>query len=145
MGLIDGEVFAGREICERVSAMVRQIQPVAVFTIWPIDRHPDHSATSEIAKKACHLAGFTGEFYFMEEGFGSQTTSFHPDIYVDVTAVFEERIRLMRCHACQNVDDRMVQEAIQRGEFRGLESGCRYAEGFKMVLPPKRGTGRVLL
>ncbi len=145
LGLIDAEVYAGREICERVEAMLRQIQPVAIFTIWPIDWHPDHSAIAEIAQKARHLAGFSGEFYYIEEGLGSQTTSFRPDIYVDITPVFDERIRLLRLHACQNVDDCLVNEAIRRAEFRGQECGCRYAEGFKMPLPPRKGSASVLL
>lgn len=145
LGLIDGDIFAGREICLQVADIVRRLQPVAVFTIWPIDAHPDHSATAEIAKKACSLAGFSGEFYYIEEGLGSQTTCFRPHIYVDVTPVFTERLRLLRLHACQNVDDGMVREVTARSEFRGLECRCHYAEGFTMPLPPRRGTATVLL
>ena len=145
LGLIDAEVFAGQEICHRVAEMIRQLQPVAIFTIWPIDFHPDHSAISEITRKACQIANFSGELYYIEEGLGSQTTSFRPDLYVDVTAVFDERIKLLRCHTCQNGDDGLVTEAIRRAEFRGQECGCQYAEGFKMTFPPRKGTATILL
>ncbi|HEX2950233.1 MAG TPA: PIG-L deacetylase family protein [Armatimonadota bacterium] len=144
LGLIDGDVYADRVVCEQVAEEVRKIQPVAIFTIWPIDSHPDHSAISEITRKACRLAAFTGELYYMEEGMGDQTTCFHPDIYMETTHVYDERLGLLRLHACQNVGDGLVKAAITREQYRGNECGCQYAEGFKMPFPPRIGHTEIL-
>ena len=51
LDMIDREVFAGKEICAKVAEILKEEQAKAVFTIWPIDSHPDHSGVSEITKK----------------------------------------------------------------------------------------------
>ena len=51
----DNELFAGREICEKTADIIKKIDPVAVFTQWPINVR-DHSASYEIVQKALHMA-----------------------------------------------------------------------------------------
>jgi len=136
LGLIDGEVFAGRKICERVAEIIRQINPAAIFGLWPIDYHPDHSAAAEIARKAFFLSQVKAEFYMCEEDIIQQTTQFDPDLYVDISRVIENKIALLRCFECQNRDDSMVKLSLKQFAFRGYQAGCKYAEGFKTIRPP---------
>ena len=144
---IDGELFADREICERVAEELKSIQPAAVFTLWPVDRHPDHAASSNITRKALRLAELECELYFFCAGLGSQTTHFHPDIYVDISDVVKDKTALIRCHACQNVEDRMVDGILRQDSFRAAEVGIgvkKHAEGFKMVFPLLSGRTFIL-
>ena len=132
----DGEVFAGRELGEKGAAILKELDPVAVFTMWPINVR-DHSAAYEIAMKALHLAGtfYTTEFYMFENGIGGQTNQFEPDVYVNISEVVERKKDLVRCHACQNPDEDSVNRVIQRNVFRGLLARCDYAEPFKTFMP----------
>ncbi len=135
MDLIDREVFADKVNSGKLGTIIYRINPVAVFTLWPIDSHPDHSAISEMTCKALFLTGKTPELYFCEEDSGSQTTNFNPDIYVDISAVMDKKLAAIRCHKCQNPNDAMAQNALLQFKRRGIECGCIYAEGFKTFRP----------
>jgi LmbE family N-acetylglucosaminyl deacetylase len=151
LGLIDGEVFAGREICERVAEILKELDPIAVFAQWPVNV-PDHTAAFTIAMKACSLAGIyhTTEFYMLENGVGGQTNQFEPDMYVDISDVVEHKKDLIRCHACQFRGENHIEKILSRNVFRGLLARCDYAEPFKTINPPVNRrwgskTGNILL
>lgn len=131
---MDGEVYAHREVCERVAGIVRQVRPIAFIGMWPIDAHPDHTAASEIARKALFHAKYDGELY-MTEGVFCQTAYFDPDIFVDISDVMEPKRRLIRCHACQNRDDHLVAHIEKNNSFRGEQIRRPYAECFKKARP----------
>ncbi len=146
-GCIDGELFASREICEKIALRLKEIQPRAVLTTWHIENHPDHASASEIAVKACKLADIYDkvEIYHTEEGAGSQTMGFEPVINVDISNVIEEKKELIRCHVCQNKDDKMCEGAIKQSAFRGQLAGCEYAEVWRSYFPFINGKIPVLL
>ena len=66
LDLIDREVFADRKNSEKLGEIVKSVDPVAVFTIWPVDFHPDHSAISEMTGKALFLTDNRPQLYFCE-------------------------------------------------------------------------------
>jgi len=138
-------VYAGREICEELAEVLRHVAPVAVFSMWPIDFHPEHAACSEITRRALHLSRVRAEFYMFEEGLGDQTAQFEPDIFVDITAVMDNKLALIRCHPSQGYE-RLSKRALEQAAFRGMQAHCRfmfsttegyvkYAEGFKPLRP----------
>ena len=146
LGQIDGEVFADRAVCRLVAGRLRRLRPKAVFTLWPINRHPDHVAAYNIATKAVQLAGLSGdvELYMGENALGV-TNQFNPDILVDIAEVIEEKKELIRMHHSQNPSEAHVDKVLQRNAFRGRFAGCEYAEGFKTLLPlTVRGTGGII-
>ncbi len=136
MGEMDGELFAGRELCEKVADIVRRLEPAAVFTLWPVNV-PDHTAACEVATKALHLAKvfFTTELYMIENGMGGQTNQFEPDVYVNISDVIEHKRQLMRCHRSQVPDEARVERTLERNRFRGLLARCDWAEPFKTYWP----------
>ncbi len=136
LGMIDQEVFAGREVCERIAGVVKELEPAAVFTLWPINV-ADHMMASAATVKALYMAEqfFTTELYFYENGMGGQTNQFDPDLYVNITDVIEQKYELVRCHASQNRSDAMVEDVIDRSRIRGRFARCDYAEGFKTAMP----------
>lgn len=143
-GAIDGEVFASRELCERVGDRLKALAPRAVLTTWHVENHPDHAAACEVAVKACRHAGLypTVEILQAEEGAGQQTMNFDPQLYVDITPVMEQKKALLRCHACQNPNDAMVTNAVEQSAFRGLLAGCEFAEAWRSYFPMVAGGRR---
>ena len=133
LDLIDREVFADKVNCEKLGVLLTELNPRAVFTIWPIDSHPDHSAISEMTRKALFLTNCKTELYFCEERFGNQTTCFEPDLYVDISDFMELKLEIIRYHKCQNANDSMAQSAIAQALHRGQKCQCEYAEGFKVM------------
>ncbi len=129
---MDGELYAGREICEKVGALLKTIDPLAVFSLWPINVR-DHSASAEIVQKALYFADmyYTTELYYYETSIGGQTNQFTPDIYVNIAAVKDEKIRLLACHKSQTGTP--GEGILSEHRFRGRECRVEYAEGFKPV------------
>ena len=142
---IDREVFADKLTSEKVAAILTELKPAAVFTIWSVDAHPDHSAVSELTKKAIFLSELDCELLFCEERMNSQTSQFSPDIYVNISSVIENKLEMIRCHECQNFDDVMAQWAIRQSGARGMESRVDYAEGFKTILSINTTTKKSIL
>lgn len=141
---LDGELFADEAICRQVAGLVEKVRPAAMFTLWPVDEHPDHTAISEIARKAYWLTGRKAEFIFYEAYFAWQTTQFDPDIFVDISRVLDRKLALARCHACQNVNDHLAKALTEQAAFRGGQAGCKHAEGFKLLRPVGNKTKSVL-
>lgn len=136
MNEMDQELFAHRALCEEVADLVRRLQPVAVFTLWPINV-PDHAAAHEIAVKALHLAGtfFTTELYMMENGIGGQTNQFEPDLYVNISDVIDDKLRLAACHKSQWEKGGHGASLRARSATRGQFARCEHAEPFKTYWP----------
>ena len=69
MSEVDGFAYASKEVCERITALFLELQPRAVITHWPIDRHLDHVMCTAAVLKAIELAKLTPsvETYFFEE------------------------------------------------------------------------------
>ena len=136
LGFMDGELYATPEACAAVSNLVAELNPRAIFAMWPIDRHMDHSMAGTITLKGARLAGYTGEFYWYEQVYGSK--GFVPMHYVDVTSVIDDKQRYTRCHVCQNANDYMNKTEVHGARSRGYQSfytsGRRYAECFAPLL-----------
>ena len=137
---IDGEIFADSNLCKKIAGYLQDIQPAAIFTIWPLDRHSDHATVSLAAAQAATMNGFQGEFYYFEEDQGAQTFCFTPDLYINISSVWQEKCAMIRCHESQNRDDRMLKTLQEQNRFRGMECDVQYAEAFKTAWPraPKR-------
>ena len=136
LGQIDGEVFAGRDVCERIAGVITELEPAAVFTLWPVNV-ADHLMAAAATVKALYMADrfFTTELYFYENGIGGQTNQFDPDLYVNITDVIEQKRALVRCHASQNPSERLVEDVIDRSRLRGRFARCEFAEAFKTAMP----------
>ena len=138
LGRIDAELHADAETCRQVAEIVRRTAPIAVFTLWPVDRHPDHSAVSEIAMKAVSMAQKPVELVYFEAD-DDQTALFTPSLYIDISAVMDRKLELMRCHQCQNKDDWLAQAFLRKASRRGAEAGCTYAEAYLSLPHPTSG------
>ncbi len=133
---IDGDVFAGEELCNKVAKILKELNPVAYFTLWPINI-PDHIMAYTISMKALQLAGLLNktEIYMSENGIGGQCNQITPDIYVNIDDVIDKKREMIRCHKSQNPTETEVEKVVNRNRLRGMMARCEYAEPFKTIMP----------
>jgi len=152
-GLPDLGVFnddAGRR---RITELVRAAAPDIVITASPQDYHPDHEATSLLARDACFAASVpnyrTGEaaplthiphLYFMDPigGRTREGVRVKPDFGVDIGDFLDTKRRMLMAHESQvawvarqhGVAD-FAASMVAWAERRGRDFGVRYAEGLR--------------
>jgi LmbE family N-acetylglucosaminyl deacetylase len=132
LGFQDGRLYATPEACRAVADLVAAVKPRAIFSMWPIDRHQDHSMAGTITLKGAMLAKFKGEFYYYEEVYGSK--GFVPMHFVDVSSVAEMKRKYLRCHESQNDGDYLLNVEMHGAKGRGYQAmysgGREFAECF---------------
>ena len=126
---------------------IRWADPDVILTNYPGDNSTDHAVTSRIVGRVLLSCGSKlipsdlpplskapSVFYFdTVAGIG-----FEPEVYVDITAQMPSKLDMLRLHKSQfewmrefGLEDLCdVCETIAR--FRGLQTGKRYAEAFRM-------------
>jgi LmbE family N-acetylglucosaminyl deacetylase len=124
----------------------RQAQPDVIFCHWREDYNPDHSISGMIVDECAHMAAVPNiktpsppsegipHVYFMDTIAG---VNFVPEVYVDVSEVFDTKVKMVRQHASQQAWMRdlfgyELDEFLEiPARFRGLQAGCRMAEAFR--------------
>ena len=136
--------------------MIRQCQPDVIITHPPDDYHPDHQNdqplvmdAAQIARTANYPSAYPPHRGIVPVAFmdAERGIDFIPEEYVDVSAVWEQKLQMLDCHLSQLMppeapyDPAFVLPASDAnmfhhyagalGAFRGLAVNCRYAEGFR--------------
>ena len=120
LGFQDGRLYATPEACKAVADLISEVKPRAIFSMWPIDWHQDHSMAGTITLKVAMLAKFKGEFYYYEEVYGSK--GFVPMHFVDVSAVADVKRKYLRCHESQNARDYLLNVEMHGAKGRDYQS-----------------------
>jgi LmbE family N-acetylglucosaminyl deacetylase len=138
-GQIDGATEVNGARYEDFRKLLAAENPDVVFTQWPIDTHRDHRAASLLTYDCWRAAPQSFSLYYYEVMSGSQTQTFQPTVYVDITATEKRKRDACYAHASQD-PDRFYGHHAKMNEFRGLEARVRYAEGFvhHPLSPPGR-------
>ena len=127
----DARAFASPSAVEQVKAILEKYKPVAVFTHWPVDSHPDHVMTAAATYVALKRAKCRAEFYYYEVLL-CQTRAWTPLYSVDITSVIGDKIEMLRKYKCQNDGDNLVKEKVSQAQMRGRQRSpqVKYAETF---------------
>ncbi len=156
LAIPDGGLVANSDTRHLFIETIRAVDPDYIITHPPQDYHPDHVATSQLVMQAAQVAGTFNypsqcaavrrsvPVAFMAAECG---IDFTPEDYVDVTEVWDVKVRMLLQHRSQlmpgskydphyappeNAHDLgMVREAWVMSEFYGLACGARYAEAFR--------------
>lgn len=161
-GVTDELVFPNETQRAIMIDLLREADPDVIITHSPNDYHPDHRYVSQLVfdsyfqkglphipnqkNRACRF-GQT-QIYYMDNVGG---IGFEPREYVDITAVFETKKKMLACHQSQvkpmkelaNTD--MLQMIEVQARFRGFAAGCLMAEGFRRLEAFQRGLTRRIL
>jgi LmbE family N-acetylglucosaminyl deacetylase len=119
------------ELLQGVSSWLTEIQPDIVVTHWPLDSHWNHLVTSSLVWRSYRRQG-GWNLYFFEVMTGQQTQVFDPDLYLDIESVRAIKKQACESHRSQHPEQFWpVHEQMHRR--RGLESGVRYAEAYRLA------------
>jgi LmbE family N-acetylglucosaminyl deacetylase len=124
----------------------RIARPDVVFCHWTEDYNPDHSISGKIVDDCIHMStvpliktqsGICDRIphvYYMDTIAG---VNFAPEVYVDITATFETKLKMVAQHQSQNSWMKDVfgyeMEAFLEipAKWRGLQASCPMAEAFR--------------
>jgi bacillithiol biosynthesis deacetylase BshB1 len=150
-----------------VVACLRRHRPRLVVAPDPDDAHPDHVEASHLVRRACYLAGLA-RFAAEPAGgdgapvrhrperllFALYRSGERPHLIVDVSAVWERRMRAVRVHASQFEAGRgpdtyltapgFLDEVEARARSLGALIGARHGEGYRLRGPVPIADARAL-
>ena len=129
MGHEDTRVKVDRASIDAMDKILHEVHPGIVFVHHDADTHQDHRSTSKLVVSATR---YTQNVLFYET---STTTSFSPEVFVDIANFVEDKCRLLRNHKSQwktlRVGDLTVVDcARSMALFRGVQGRVKAAEGF---------------
>jgi bacillithiol biosynthesis deacetylase BshB1 len=112
LGMPDGNIELSRTNLEKLITVIRELRPTVILCPHKEERHPDHEAASELT----HRAFFYGGLAKTETSFEGnaqaphrpllllqymQTYTFQPTIILDVSPVFEQRMKAVEAYQSQ--------------------------------------------
>ena len=118
---------------EKNQQMLKQLsdlQPHIVFTHWPVDAHMDHQTSGLLVLTSWIKMNRKFDLFFYEVNSGSETMSFTPTDYVDITSMQQKKIEAMFAHKTQDPQKTYDTFFKPMETFRGLEAGVKAAEAF---------------
>jgi len=150
LDLGDGRVEVSIEAREKLARALREVQPHLVLAHHPDDLHPDHAACGRLAREAWYLSGLrrlaeldggpparrpARLFHYMGH------VPFEPTFVVDVSAVWQRKVEVIRCYASQLTPDGprddgrhflfgadILARAETKARFFGERIGVRHGE-----------------
>lgn len=146
MGYPDEFLFSREETRLAFINLMRRARPDVVITHAPTDYHPDHRTAGGICwdirvmttvpniKTEYPVCERIPDIFYMDTIAG---ISFQPEHYVDISASFELKRKMLAAHKSQGswLEAQYAMTYIEFMEhiarFRGLQCGVRYAECFQ--------------
>lgn len=128
----DTQIPTGRELILAIENVMNQIKPDIIFFNYFNDIHQDHRA---IANGSITATRYVENVLFYEV---PTTQGFEPDIFVDITDVLDQKLKLLEAHSSQVDKTRIphltiLESAKSCANFRGFQGRVKYAEGFKSL------------
>jgi len=137
-------------------AALRTYQPEIVLANILNDRHPDHGRAGQLIADSCFLSGLSKVETVDKNGQAQarwrpklvlhylQDWYHEPDLLIDISAVFEERMKAIECYTTQfhtSASDSdgpqtyistpdFLESIVARARMFGKRIGVKYAEGF---------------
>ncbi|MEE8467059.1 MAG: bacillithiol biosynthesis deacetylase BshB1 [Planctomycetota bacterium] len=112
LGLPDGRVIADVAARESLAACIREHAPDVLLCHHTEDLHPDHAAAGKLGREAWYLSGLD-RLAQRAGGAGAHRPArilhfmghlaFEPTFVVDISAVWEDKLELVRAYATQLV------------------------------------------
>lgn len=131
-GFRDADLPGDREVIDRIEEVLREVRPTFLFVPFGQDTHQDHRKVSSAALSATR---YSRNVLFYE---CPTSVDFHPTIFVDIGAEFEDKISTLAAHRSQvertHIEGLPITEiARSMAHFRGTQSRVSHAEGFQAV------------
>lgn len=143
-GYHDTELEDGRHLIQTIENVVLTVNPDIVLVNSPEDSHQDHRTAAHATIAATRNVK---EVLFYES---PTSMNFMPDIFVDITDILDEKVKLLELHASQvektNIENLKISEIAKAyATFRGVQGRVRFAEGFRGLRVLRNISDRVCL
>jgi len=148
-GGIDDECVYPNEAQRNIMIdILREADPDIILTHSPNDYHPDHRYVGQLVFDSYHQKGLPNipgpklppcrfgltQVFHMDHPSG---INFQPQEYVDITDEMETKREMLKKHVSQlaSMQEHSSADILDMldvmARFRGLNCGCKYAEGFR--------------
>lgn len=133
-----------REIIQRVDAVIKEVQPNIIYMMNSSDVHSDHRVAFD-AVYACTKSfrkPFIEQILMLEAlsetefALATQSTSFCPNVYVDVTPYIDRKLEIMQMYQTEVMQEpypRSLSSIKALARVRGSRAGVMYAEAFQLL------------
>lgn len=143
----DEMLFDNEENRLKVLDLILKVRPDVIITMSDKDYASDHRATHALVMAVVPMSVVKNCYskrpcldkhpviYIMDTIAG---IDFLPTEYVDISEDFATKLKAFRCHKSQmecsrELDSDFEAQTIIMSQFRGLQAGVRYAEGFQKL------------
>jgi LmbE family N-acetylglucosaminyl deacetylase len=108
--------------------------PDVVFSLWPLQYHPDHRAAGNLAFQGWMQNDMKFDFYFCETPPGGEVTPqlFLPNRWVDVESVMDLSRQAVMANTLEG--KALWADYEMCTNFRGKGYGCHYADAFVRIV-----------
>ncbi len=125
----DTQIPVDKTLVSKIEAILLRVKPDMIFVNYPDDTHQDHR---NLAMATISATRYIRNVLFYE---GPTTQNFTPNVYVDISAVLDEKLSALSAHASQvlktNIEGHSIIDiAKAAATFRGIQGRVTYAEGF---------------
>ncbi|MDQ0173378.1 PIG-L deacetylase family protein [Paenibacillus tundrae] len=120
----------------KLDRVIEEYQPDSIYTHFIKDSHQDHRIVAQAVltcfrKHKCDLLSFEQ----INQNNLITSNQFIPNLYVDISEYFQEKIKSLEIHKSQMVGHmtHYLIDVEKLAEWRGHQSGNRYAESFLII------------
>lgn len=127
-----------------ISKIFTKFEPEEILLPYPGDAHSDHRLTFEAVSACTKWFRYPSVKRVLvyetpsETDFGLDPTnkSFNPNVYIDITDYFDEKIKLLKIYKSEIGKfpfPRSIENINALGKLRGSQSGYKVAEAFMLL------------
>jgi LmbE family N-acetylglucosaminyl deacetylase len=133
-----------RDMIKKIDVVFNEIKPNVVYAMFSNDVHSDHRVAFE-AIYSCTKSfrnPFIEAIYMMETLSETEfapalpCASFTPNVYVDITDYFDQKIEIMKLYETELMEEpypRSLSSIEALARYRGSRAGVKYAEAFMLL------------
>jgi len=137
LGQTDRHMLLTDDLVQALAALLADYRPAIIVTHWEQDSHPDHVLANAATRAAIVAASGLSQDLEMVLACDTYLSSgrdgmFTPEVYVDVSDVWETKLAAIRQHASQE-PEHYVQTIERQCWLHGARAKVRYAEGFRRI------------
>ena len=137
-----------RDMIKKIDAVIKEVQPNIIYTMFSNDVHSDHRFAFD-ALYSCTKSfrkPFIEAIYMMETLSETEfapalpSTSFIPNVYVDISPYMEKKLEIMKLYESEIMDEpypRSLSSIEALARVRGSRCGVKYAEAFMLLYEKK--------
>lgn len=136
--------YSMSELIGKISEVINKVQPNIIYLPFKSDIHSDHRKIFKAAYSCTKSFRypFIKKIYMMETlsetefALSTQEDSFIPNVFVDISQVFEKKLEIIRIFESElgnHPFPRSIRNIKALATYRGAFAGVNYAEAFQIV------------